>query len=126
MTRISGLLVALLLATTLPVPAMAADRVPDKVGRCVRTSIQQIGTRLEGQADSGSALAYANGVPGVSYDTLPEITHAKVGDKIELCLVSLPTNCPTGDNRGKVYLAVDLRTQAFWQLPDAEHSCGGA
>lgn len=126
MRRISGLLSAMLLAATLPAPAVAADKAPTRPGHCVRTSIQAIGTRLEGQADSGSALVYANGIRGVSYDTLPGIVGSRVGDKVELCLVSIPKNCPPGDVRGKVYLAINLRTQVFWRLPDAEHSCGGA
>lgn len=126
MTRISGLLVAALMAASLPLPAMAADKVPTKPGRCVATSIKEITSRLEGMADSGSAIIYANGIYGVSYEMVPEIEHSKVGDKIELCLVSLPENCPKGDDRGKIYAAFNLRTQAFWELPDAEHMCGGA
>jgi hypothetical protein len=118
---------ALLLMASLPVPAMAASsKVPATPGSCAETSIKDIGTRLEGVADSGSALDYANGIDGVSYDTVPEVTAAKAGDKVELCLVSLPQNCPKGDDRGKVWLAVDLKTHQFWQLPDAEHMCGGA
>ena len=54
------------------------------------------------------------------------IHRARVGDKITLCLTSLPPECPPGDDRGKVYSAVDLRTKGKWELPDAEHMCGGA
>jgi hypothetical protein len=51
---------------------------------------------------------------------------ARVGDKVQLCLTSLPQDCPPGDVRGKVYKATDLRTGKSWELPDAEHMCGGA
>ncbi len=126
MKRISAVFACLVFAASLPVPAFAAGKVPTAPGNCAETSIKDIGTRLDGVADSGSALDYANGIDGVSYDTVPEVTSAKAGDKVELCLVSLPQNCPKGDDRGKVWLAVDLKTHQFWQLPDAEHMCGGA
>jgi hypothetical protein len=38
----------------------------------------------------------------------------------------LPTNCPPGDHRGKLYTTTNLRTEEAWTLPDAEHGCGGA
>ena len=127
MKGISLVIAGLLLAASLPAPSIAAsEKVPTVPGSCTSTSIKDIGTRLEGVADSGSALDYANGIDGVSYDTVPEVSNAKAGDKVALCLVSLPQNCPKGDDRGKVWLAVDLKTHQFWQLPDAEHMCGGA
>jgi hypothetical protein len=33
---------------------------------------------------------------------------------------------PPGDDRGKTYSALDLRTKGKWELPDAEHMSGGA
>ena len=115
-----------LLGALTALPALAAGPVPTRPGTCVYTSIKAIGTRLEGVPDSGSALLYANGIAGVSYDTLSEITQARAGDRIELCLVSLPQDCPPGDERGRIYAATDMRTQRFWELPDSQHSCGGA
>ena len=50
----------------------------------------------------------------------------RVGDPVTLCLVSIPRNCPPGDDRGKVYSAANWRTQERWSLPDSQHSCGGA
>jgi len=114
------------LATTLPVPALAAGKVPTKVGQCVETSIKQKFSRLEGVPDSGSGIQYANGIYGVSYDIIKPITRARVGDKITLCLTFIPGDCPPGDDRGKTYSAVDHRTSGKWELPDAEHMCGGA
>jgi hypothetical protein len=124
--RSLALVAALAALSVLPLPAQAAAAVPTKVGQCVATSLKTIATRLEGVPDSGSLVIYANNIVGESYDTIKAITKAKVGDKITLCLTSIPKGCPPGDNRGKFYSALDLRTHGKWNLPDAEHMCGGA
>jgi hypothetical protein len=102
-----------------------ADALPTEVGACSETTIEDIGYRL-GDPDSGSAISYANGGSQVSYDTIPEIHRSRVGDPVKLCLVSLPEDCPPGDDRGKVYSASNLRTGESWEAPDSQHSCGGA
>jgi hypothetical protein len=108
---------------------------PQGVGDCVRTAVTNVGTRLEAPDEkgvmravpgSGSAISYANGIEGVSYDSVPGIDNSRVGDAIELCLASLPRNCPPGDSRGKTYTARNIRTGATWSVPDSEHMCGGA
>jgi hypothetical protein len=124
--RSLALVAAVAALSVLPLPAQAAGAVPTKVGQCVATKVNELGTRLEGVADSGSAVIYTNGIVGISYDTIKAITRARVGDKITLCLTSIPKGCPPGDDRGKFYSAVDLRTNGKWNLPDAEHMCGGA
>jgi len=123
---LAAALAVAVLATTLPVPALAAGKVPTKVGQCVETSIKEKFSRLEGVPDSGSGIQYANGIHGVSYDIIKPITKARVGDRITLCLTGLPEDCPPGDDRGKTYSALDHRTNGKWELPDAEHMCGGA
>jgi hypothetical protein len=40
--------------------------------------------------------------------------------------VELPTDCPPGDDRGKVYKTTNKRTGESWTQADAEHMCGGA
>jgi hypothetical protein len=100
--------------------------VPANVGDCVQTTVQQVGTRLEGTPGSGSAISYANGASQVSYDQVPGIDSSQAGDAVKLCLVSLPQNCPPGDDRGKIYSGTNLRTGQTWSEPDSEHSCGGA
>ncbi len=107
-------------------PAIAGAPLPNKVGDCVTTSVKSIGTRLDGIADSGSAIEYANGLYQVSYDIIPEIAESKAGDPVTLCLTELPQDCPPGDDRGKIYKATNLRTHRIWVAPDSEHSCGGA
>lgn len=103
-----------------------ANPVPINVGDCVQTTVQQVGTRLEGTPGSGSAIEYSNRVTQVSYDQVPGIDSSRPGDAVKLCLVSLPQNCPPGDDRGKVYAGTNLRTGQTWSEPDSEHSCGGA
>ena len=107
-------------------PAVATNAPPTQVGECVQTTVQQVGTRLENTPGSGSAISYADGVSQVSYDQVPGIDASQAGDAIKLCLVSLPQNCPPGDDRGKVYSAANLRTGQTWSEPDSEHMCGGA
>jgi hypothetical protein len=102
-----------------------AEELPTVVGECSETTIEDIGYRL-GDPDSGSAISYANGGGQVSYDTIPEIHRSQIGDPVRLCLVSIPEDCPPGDDRGKVYSATNLRTGESWEAPDSQHSCGGA
>ena len=116
--------------TSQTAPAGRMNLVPTKPGTCVFTRIKEVTTRLsDGRRpipDSGSAVILANGVYGVSYDTVPEVQRARAGDRVMACLVRLPQDCPPGDHRGKLYTTTDLRTEESWTLPDAEHSCGGA
>ena len=105
-------------------PAKAED-LPIEIGQCSETTITDIGYRL-GDPDSGSAISYANGGAQVSYDTISEIHRSEIGDPVKLCLVSVPEDCPPGDDRGKVYGATNLRTGETWEAPDSQHSCGGA
>jgi hypothetical protein len=120
------MLAVLMPATFLPALPAAAGPLPTKVGQCTMTTIKDKETRLEDTPGSGDAVAYANGGYGVSYDSVPALHSARAGDKIKLCLTSLPSDCPPGDDRGKMYTATDLRTHKSWELPDAEHMCGGA
>ena len=106
----------------LPDPVVA----PTAIGQCALMEVKEVGARLQGQPGSGSALSYQDGTAQVSYDQVPGMDAAKPGDLVNLCLVSLPQNCPPGDDRGKVYRATDQRTGLSWTAPDSEHSCGGA
>jgi hypothetical protein len=112
-------------------PARAGE-MPRRVGECAKTTIKSIETRLVDSSTnkpipgSGSAVTFENGGYQVSYDTVPAIEHSKVGDPVRMCLVSIPSNCPKGDNRGRVYRTINLRTHRTWELRDSEHTCGGA
>ena len=113
-------------------PGTSGDSLPTEIGNCTATTVSKVGTRLmdggtgEEIAGSGSAINYSDGGYQVSYDEISGINNSKIGDNVFLCLISIPTNCPKGDNRGKVYAATNLRTGETWQAQDSEHGCGGA
>lgn len=102
------------------------NKLPRIVGDCVHTSIKEISSRLQGVPESGSAVEYENGIYGVDYEMISSVSESRTGDPIRLCLISVPKNCPAGDDRGKVYSATNIRTQGSWSLADASHQCGGA
>ena len=122
--------------------SVSAGEIPKRLGQCVKTRILEIGPRLgwmgpekkaprlqhynQGDYDSGIFVSYENGLGGVSYEVVPAVLNSRAGDKIILCLTSIPTNCPPGDDRGKEYSAVNLRTNQGWVLGDSQHMCGGA
>lgn len=113
-------------ATTEAPAEAVASAAPANVGDCIETTVTLVGPRLEGVPDSGSGIEYANGLSQVEYDVLPGIAHSQVGDPVRLCLVSVPENCPPGDDRGRVYAGTNLRTNETWSAPDSQHMCGGA
>ena len=98
-------------------------------GQCQTTRIEEIGPRLqriEGERPSGMSVGFANGVWQVSYDAVPAIWGSRVGDATRVCLIWIPTGCPPGDERGRIYEATNLRTRLSWRLPDSSHECGAA
>ena len=69
------------------IPAIAkADDVPKGVGQCVQTRISTLGSRLDGNPDSGDTVSYTNGIYGVSYDAVQGLRSARIGDTVVLCL----------------------------------------
>lgn len=48
------------------------------------------------------------------------------GNPVQICLVSIPTDCPPGDDRGKEYSLLDRKTDYFAVQIDSWHLCGGA
>jgi uncharacterized protein YecT (DUF1311 family) len=100
--------------------------LPTSVGACSGTRVSRVGSRLDGDPGSGSAIEEANGATQISYDDIPAIDASRVGDPALVCLVSLPRNCPPGDDRGKTYAVANLRTLGAWSEADSEHMCGGA
>ena len=99
-----------------------------RVGQCVNSRITAIHARLEGDPnfESGVAVELANGIYGVSYESVRAVRRSRVGDRVRSCLVSIPRGCPPGDDRGRLYRTTNLRTRQSWTLPDSQHSCGGA
>lgn len=115
----AGVLIALAAAT-----AEASQSA--RIGQCVETRVKEVGTRLEGAPGSGSLVTFANGGVQVSYDQVPEVDQSRPGDRVSMCLVSIPKDCPAGDDRGRTYKTTNKRTGQSWTLPDSEHGCGGA
>jgi hypothetical protein len=106
-------------------PAKSAP-LPRHVGECVETRVKTVENRLENAPGSGSAITFVNGGTQVSYDQVPEVDGSRPGDRVKMCLVSIPKGCPPGDTRGRQYRTTNMRTGQSWTLPDAEHMCGGA
>jgi hypothetical protein len=81
---------------------------------------------LEGIPDSGTSISFSNGISLVSYDPVPQAVASRPGDRVRMCLESVPRDCPPGDERGKMYSVTNLRTKKKFTLPDSQHQCGGA
>lgn len=113
-------------ADTTSSPMIAENAKFGQIGQCKLTSVAKVSTRLEDTPGSGSAINYADGTFGVSYDTVPGVDDSRQGDQIRLCLASVESDCPAGADRGGTYTAENLRTKESWSLPDSEHECGGA
>lgn len=121
-------------AGVLPASVPAHAQMPAKVEACAKTTIVRIGTRFSDKLvkpkgdgiDEGTSVELKNGVYGISYQYIEAIGGSKIGDTVITCLVSLPRNCPKGDDRGRFYTTTNLRTQEAWSLPDSQHMCGGA
>lgn len=117
----------LTLAFAAPV-AVHADPLPTAVGACGESTIKAIGARFENdpEFESGTVVQFDNGLIQISYDRVEGAVRSKVGDPVRICLVSIPENCPPGDDRGKIYETTNLRDGQSWQMPDSQHMCGGA
>lgn len=107
-------------------PMKPASPTTTDGGACETTRIVELGPRLQGVPDSGSSVAYANGLRQTSYDLVPELQRSQAGDQVRVCLVERPKGCPKGDTRGAKYAATNLRTGERWTLFDSQHRCGGA
>jgi uncharacterized protein len=113
-------------------PGDAEQPMPTKVGECTLTHIADLMTRignpLEGaSADEGSQVLLANDGLLVSYEREFGLTASQVGDPVAVCLMSIPRDCPAGDDRGRMYYGVNLaRQMATWALSDSVRMCGGA
>lgn len=99
-----------------------------KLGTCYNTRITTVEGRLGGDpaSDSGSQVKFQNGVLQVSYEMVRPIVRSRVGDRVTMCVIELPKDCPPNDFRGVVYRTHNWRTDQNWTLSDAEHDCGGA
>ena len=120
-------------------PAIAGRTIPAKtslptsIGQCAVTQVAGITPRLDfghpptsQDFDNGTAIVFVNGAHQVSYEREEALLRSRPGDMVTMCLISIPRNCPPGDDRGRVYTVTNMRTNETWSLPDAQHVCGGA
>lgn len=108
-----------------------SSALPTRPGDCARTRVETVTTRFGEpidyeNADAGTAIAFDNGLYQVSYGRGDEFFDVAAGDDAIVCLMSIPRDCPAGDERGRVYYTLDLKTQTHWALADSQHLCGGA
>ena len=101
-----------------------------KPGECVKTHIRKVTTRFGEPVnyeneDQGTAIEYENGDAQVSYSR-DDLYGIEPRQTVVLCLMSVLHDCPKGDTRGNLYLALDLDTGTQWALTDTQHMCGGA
>ena len=107
--------------------------IPTKLGQCSSTAVVNVAPRLQsGDAiapadfDSGTSVTFENNGFQVSYERENALLNSKRSDRVVMCLISIPHHCPPNDDRGRIYVVTNLRTQQTWTLPDSQHSCGGA
>jgi hypothetical protein len=115
-----------LVITSCAVTSPQQTSVPLTVGQCSKTTISNIGTRLENSAESGTSLEFSNGLFLVDYNTLPEAVASRPGDTVTICLASKTKDCPPDDDRGKKYSVINLRTEGSFIMSNSSHGCGGA
>lgn len=120
-------------ATTPQTPVLVEN--PTRIGECAERTIAVISTRFNEKLpskrpkpvnDGGSYVRYTSKDTQVSYEWDAALSHSKIGDKVRFCLVSIPKDCPPGDDRGRVYQTTNLRTNESWTMQDDPHKCGGA
>lgn len=113
-------------------PKSPDQPLPSSIGQCAFTHISELATRLgddrleTASPEAGSRAGFTNDGVAVSYDREPGLASSRVGDPVVMCLISIPRDCPEGDDRGRVYYGVDLTLKGTWALPDSQHMCGGA
>lgn len=117
--------------------------LPKKVGQCVDSTIAEKYTRFENfnAGDEGGgevSVAFKNELALFiqTISNFPATANPDkymfttndfaLGDKVKLCLKELPTDCPKGDDRGKVYTVTNYKNNKSFVGVDAWHLCGGA
>jgi len=120
----------------------SVNPLPKKVGDCVDSSIAEKVTRFEGavagEAGGEVAVQLKNGISLYIQNiaNFPSTENADKymfstndflkGDKVKVCLQELPTDCPKGDDRGKIYSVTNYKNNLSFVGVDAWHLCGGA
>lgn len=106
--------------------------VPGKVGECAETTItsitdrygEDLAPRPRKGTDPGTIIRFSNSGAQVSMRREDAIVRSQVFDKVNMCLVEIPKECPN-EIRGRVYKTTNLRTKESWSLANDVRSCGG-
>jgi hypothetical protein len=107
--------------------------LPGQVGECADTTITSITDRFGADltpaeskkgADKGTIVRFSNSGVQVSSEKERAIARSQIFDKVNMCLVAVPKDCPAGDIRGRVYKTTNLRTGESWNLPNDVRGCG--
>ena len=109
------------------------SQLPGKVGECADTTItsitdrygEDLSLRAKKGTDPGTIVRFSNSGVQVSMRRENSIAKSQVFDKVNMCLVQVPKDCPD-DIRGRVYRTTNLRTKESWSLANDVRSCGGA
>jgi hypothetical protein len=109
------------------------SKMPGKVGECADTTItsitdrygEDLAPRPKNGADPGTIVRFSNSGAQVSMHRENSVVHSQVFDKVNMCLVQVPADCPN-DIRGRVYRTTNLRTKESWSLANDVKSCGGS
>lgn len=122
------------------VPISNDDQLPKEIGDCVTAEVKKKHFRLWGRDDPEMPIEE----DGIGKEIIVRLTTGmflytgQIGDNflaseyyargaiVELCLLEFPTDCPPGDDRGKVYSLLDYRTGFKDDVVDSWHLCGGA
>ena len=122
------------------VPISNDNQLPKQIGDCVTAEVKKKHFRLWGRDDPEMPIE-EDGIgkeiivrlttgmflyTGQSGDNFLASEYYARGAKVELCLLEFPTDCPPGDDRGKVYSLLDYRTGFKDEVVDSWHLCGGA
>jgi hypothetical protein len=108
------------------------SKLPRKVGDCAETTItsitdrygEDIPVRAKKGTDPGTIVRFSNSGVQVSLRRENAIVHSQIFDKVNMCLVEVPQECP-GDLRGRTYRTTNLRTKEVWSLANDIKNCGG-
>jgi hypothetical protein len=108
------------------------SKMPGKIGECAETTItsitdrygEDLSPRAKKGSDPGTIVRFSNSGAQVSMRRENSIAHSQVFDKVNMCLVELPKNCPE-DIHGRIYRTTNLRTKESWSLANDVRSCGG-
>jgi hypothetical protein len=128
----------------LSIPAHANERVekPAQPYYCEDSTVTKVGYYFKDEPSSGTYVVFKSSL-GVSTfkgesaavtDRLmpinPVMNQQRVGDKVQVCLLSAPTKSrfcnPDKDSRGRIYRIYDYRLKAAYVGTNGNHLCGGA